>query len=256
MSTQTLPIRRLSSLSLFFPAYNEVENLEPLVSEADSTLRRVAEKYEIIIVDDGSTDGTGELADELAEEYTNVRVIHNRPNRGYGGALQAGFEAANNDWIFFTDGDRQFHLDELANLVAVSQGVDMVLGYRMKRSDPPHRLLNALMYKTMIRILFGLKLRDIDCAYKLIHRRVYDAMELRSEGALISAELLIKANKMGYTFTQVGVHHYPRIAGKQSGANLSVILRMFRELFRMRKNLATYTGKAVVSVETDRERVA
>jgi glycosyltransferase involved in cell wall biosynthesis len=257
LSTNTLPIQRLKSLSVFFPAYNEVDNVEPLVTEAAAVLPRVAEHSEIIIVDDGSTDGTGPLADELASEYENVRVVHNRPNRGYGGAVKAGLDSAGCEWVFFTDGDRQFRLDELPLLVGLAGEADLVLGYRIKRSDPPHRLLNAWMYKTMIRALFGLKVRDIDCAYKLINRRVLDAIRLESEGALVSAELLIKARKLGFRFAEIGVRHYPRVAGTQTGAKLSVILRMFRELFRMRARLANY-GEAAVAVEErpERERVA
>lgn len=257
MSAETLPVTRLQSLSVFFPAYNEIDNIEALVAEACHILPRVAERFEVIIVDDGSTDGTGELADELAEDYRNVRVIHNKPNRGYGGAVRVGLDAARNEWVFFTDGDRQFRMDEIVNLVALHRDADLVIGYRIKRSDPPHRLLNAFLYKTMIRGLFRLKVRDIDCAYKLIRRSVLDAMELESEGALVSAEMLIKAQKLGFRFREVGVHHYPRMAGAQTGAKLGVILRMFRELFAMRSRLATYTGKAVVAIEQEsREKVA
>lgn len=228
---------RLASLSVFFPCHNEVENIEGLVTRTLEVLPRVAEQYEIIIVNDGSTDGTRELADELARTREHVRAVHHEKNRGYGGALQSGFAAARFEYVFLTDGDGQFDIGEIDRLVARLPEADMVLGWRIKRADPFIRLVNAKAYCTMIRVLFGLKVRDIDCAFKLVPRRVTEAISLRSEGALISAELLIKAQHAGFSFTQVGVNHYPRVAGTQSGAKLSVILRMFRELWRLRGEL-------------------
>lgn len=235
----------LESLTLFFPAYNEEENVGPLVQEALEVLPKVARTFEIIVVNDGSRDRTKEIADQLSAEHPGVvKAIHHSPNRGYGGAVKSGLEGARYEWVFFTDGDRQFKLDELPGFVALAgPGVDMVLGYRKKRSDPPHRLLNAKMYGAMIRLLLGVKVRDLDCAYKLIHRRVIEAVELKSTGALITAELLAKAQSCGFKWVQEGVTHYPRTAGAQTGANLKVILRMFRELFRSYPEIRRYRGK-------------
>ena len=230
----------LSSVSFFFPAYNEKDNVGPLVEEALAVLPQVAHDFEIIIVDDGSKDGTAEIAEELAAKHANVRAVHNNPNLGYGGAVKRGMAESTKEWVFFTDGDRQFHLDELPSFASHVEGVDMVIGYRRKRNDPPHRLLNAKMYGTMVKMLFRFRARDIDCAYKLIHRRVLDAVRLESGGALVSAELLAKSKNCGFKWVEVPVTHYPREAGQQTGANIKVILRMFSELFRNYKQIKNY----------------
>lgn len=226
---------RLPSLSVFFPCHNEVDNLPRLVKQAREVLPQVAEQWEVIIVNDGSSDGTGPLADQLAATYPEVRVVHHPQNRGYGGALQSGFAAAQHEYVFFTDGDGQFDLEEIALLLPWRERADLVLGYRLRRADPPHRRLYALLYKLLIRAVLGLKVRDLDCAFKLLPRRVLAAFSLHSNGALISAELLFKAKRAGFTWVEVGVHHYPRTAGVQSGGSPRVILRMFRELWRLRR---------------------
>jgi glycosyltransferase involved in cell wall biosynthesis len=228
---------RLASLSVFFPCHNEVDNVERLVLRTLEVMPGVADSFEVIIVDDGSTDGTGLLADRLAAEHPEVRAAHHATNQGYGGALQSGFAAATGEYVFFTDGDGQFDVAEISRLIALLGQADMALGWRIKRADSFIRIVNAKAYMLMIRLLFGLGVRDIDCAFKLVPRRVVQAIELRSKGALISAELLIKARHAGFTYAQTGVSHYPRLAGQQSGAKLSVILRMFRELWRLRQEL-------------------
>ena len=226
---------RLSSLSVFFPCHNEVDNLPRLVEQAREVLPRLAQQWEVIIVDDGSTDGTGPLADRLAAACPQVRVVHHPRNRGYGAALRSGFAAARHEYVFFTDGDGQFDMTEIALLLPRRHQADLVLGYRLRRADPPHRRLYALLYKLLIRAVLGLKVRDLDCAFKLLPRRVLNALSLHSDGALISAELLFKAGRAGFTWAEVGVHHYPRAAGVQSGGSPRVILRMFRELWRLRR---------------------
>ncbi len=226
---------QLPSLSVFFPCHNEVGNLERLVASARETLPRVADQWEVIVVDDGSTDGTGPLADRLAADDPCVRVVHHPHNRGYGAALQSGFAAARYDYVFFTDGDGQFDLAEIALLLPLLDQADLALGYRLRRADPAHRLLYAWCYKLLIRAILGLKVRDLDCAFKLLPRRLLESVTLTSNGALISAELLLKAQRAGFTWAQVGVHHYPRISGQQSGGDLRVILRMFRELWQLRQ---------------------
>jgi len=231
--------RRLGGLSIFFPCHNEEANVERVVSSALELAPRVADDFEVIVVDDGSADRTAEIAEALARENPRVRLVRHERNRGYGAALKTGFASATKEWIFFTDGDGQFDLAELPVLVRLVEDgqCDLAIGYRIKRADPFVRSLNAWLYRCLIRVLFGLQVRDIDCAFKLIRRSVFEKVRLEADGALVSAELLIKAKKAGLTIRETGVHHYPRAAGEQSGAKLSVILRMFRELFRLWRHL-------------------
>jgi glycosyltransferase involved in cell wall biosynthesis len=230
---------RLPSLSIFFPCHNEEGNVERVVRRALEAASALTDDFEVIVVDDGSRDRTGKIADRLASENPRVRVVHHPRNRGYGGALQSGFASAKKDYVFFSDGDGQFDLAELPQLVELIQGgeCDLAIGYRIHRADPFIRSLNAKLYKTLIRLLFGLQVRDIDCAFKLIHRPVLEKVALESEGALVSAEFLIKAKKAGFRIREAGVHHYPRQAGQQTGAKLSVILRTFREIARLWRQL-------------------
>jgi glycosyltransferase involved in cell wall biosynthesis len=223
------------NISVFYPTYNEEANIEALVTRTVETLKRVAGKWEVIIVDDGSKDKTGEVAQMLVKKFPGVRHVRHEKNRGYGGAVKTGLKEAKLDWIFFTDGDGQFDVAELELLVPAAESAEMVAGYRINRQDPLLRKLNAFAWGTLVRTLFGLhgKVRDIDCAFKLFQRRVVDQCEFKAEGAMISTELLVRAKKMGYRFHEVGVHHYPRKAGKQTGANPKVILRAFKELFNL-----------------------
>jgi len=230
---------RLTSLSLFFPCHNEEGNVERVVRAALEVAPTVADDYEVIVVDDGSRDRTGDLADRLAAENARVRVLHHERNRGYGGAVRSGLAAAAKDYVFFSDGDGQFDLRELPELVALlaDGGCDLALGYRIRRADPFIRKVKAALYKGLIRVLFGLRVRDIDCAFKLVRRSVLERVHLAAEGALVSAELLIKAKKAGFRMREAGVHHYPRVSGTQTGANLKVILRTFREIVALWRQL-------------------
>ncbi|MHC4441069.1 MAG: glycosyltransferase family 2 protein [Planctomycetota bacterium] len=227
------------SLSVFFPCYNEEANVERATLAALETCRSITRDFEIIIVDDGSKDRTGELADKLAEQHNRVLAVHNRPNRGYGGALQAGFLAAKKELVFYTDGDGQFDFKELPKLLDLLNEYDIVSAYRINRDDPLIRRINGWGWTMLCNFLLKMKIRDIDCAFKIFPRKLFDEINMGSEGALIDAEILAKATHRGYRIGQVGVHHYPRTAGEQTGANLKVIARAFMELLKLRKHILT-----------------
>ena len=226
---------RLSSLSIFFPCFNEKETIRPLTEKCLAIAAQICDDFEIILVDDGSSDGTAELADQLAIEYKAVCVIHHAQNRGYGAALQSGFRAAGKDYVFYTDGDGQFDISEIALLLPLIAQYDIVSAYRLNRQEGLVRKLNAFCWAKLVNTLFRLHLKDIDCAFKLYKREVFDRITMVSTGALIDTEILARAKRQGYTIGQIGVHHYPRIAGQATGANIKVILKAFRELFKLRK---------------------
>lgn len=224
---------KVSSLSVFFPCYNEEANVENMVRKSQGILPELAEQWEIIPVNDGSKDKTGEIIDRLAKEDPHVHPVHHEKNKGYGGAVISGYNAAKYDYVFFTDGDLQFDLREITLLLEKLDEGDLILGFRKNRRDPWHRKLNAFMWGSLVKFLFGFQVRDVDCAFKLIKRKVIDKVQLSAGGAMVSTELLARANMAGFRFAEVGVTHYPRVAGTQTGANLKVILRAFRELFRL-----------------------
>jgi glycosyltransferase involved in cell wall biosynthesis len=236
MTTST----RVPALSYFFPAHNEAPNIEALVLEALEALPAMADTFEIIAVDDGSKDGTAAIADRLAAEHAAVRVVHHAVNRGYGGALRSGFAASRYPLVGFTDGDRQFRIADLGHLVSrISEAdqPDVVVGFRAKRADPFVRLAYARFYRFALRVWFGLKVKDPDCACKLFHREALAGIRLESEGGFLSGELLIKLRQRGRTIAEVGVPHYPRVAGQQSGANPKVVYRAIRDFWRLRLRL-------------------
>ncbi len=229
---------RLSSLTIFFPCYNEEANVERVTQAALAVAQRVTDDYEVIIVDDGSTDETGAIADRLAEASAGrVRAVHNRPNRGYGGALQRGFREASKEWIFYTDGDGQFDLNDIEKLIPLLQRCDVVSAYRVGRQDNPLRRFNAWAWCALVGLVFGMRIRDVDCAFKIYPKRFIDQVELLSEGALIDAEMLVRARRAGLRIGQVGVPHYPRTAGASTGGDLRVILRAFKELLVLRRRI-------------------
>jgi len=238
---------RLPALSYFFPAHNEEANLEGLVAEALTTLPTLAEAFEIIVVDDGSRDATGRLADELAAANPGVvRAVHHEMNQGYGAALRSGFRAASHDHVAFTDGDRQFRVADLERLIERLAGgdrPDAVVGYRIRRADPLVRTVYARLYRLANLIFFRLRVRDVDCACKLFRRAALDGIAVESGGAFFSAELLIKLEAAGRTVVEVGVPHYPRTAGSPTGARPSVVLRAVRDFWRLR--LRMWANRAV-----------
>ncbi|MBI5554766.1 MAG: glycosyltransferase family 2 protein [Elusimicrobia bacterium] len=222
-------------ISVFFPCYNEEANIKTLVSKAIAVLTQLADIFEVIIVNDGSADKTREIVSALARADQRVRVVTHESNRGYGAALRSGFAAARYRVVCFTDADGQFDLQEIENFLPLIETYDAVLGYRLKRQDKFYRKINTFIYKTAVNLLFRLGVRDIDCAFKMFRREVMNSITISSDGAVASAEMLIKAKRQGCRFVEVGVHHYPRQAGQPSGAKFSVIFKAFFELFKLWK---------------------
>jgi glycosyltransferase involved in cell wall biosynthesis len=232
---------RVERLSYFFPAHDEEANIEGLVAEALETLPSLAERFEIIAVDDGSRDATGRLADDLAARHPDlVRVVHHPTNLGYGAALRSGFVAARYELIAFTDGDRQFKVADVGRLTARSaepDAPDVVVGFRIKRADAAIRTAYARAFRLANRVFFGLRVTDVDGACKLFRRAALEDVRVESDGAFFSAELIIKLREAGHTVVEVGVPHYPRTAGAATGARPSVIVRAMRDFWRLRLHL-------------------
>jgi glycosyltransferase involved in cell wall biosynthesis len=227
------PSPGVESLSVFFPCYNEQDNLRRVYESATKVLGRQGLDYEIILVDDGSTDQTPQIANAIAVTNPRVTVVRHAANLGYGAALQSGIRAATKALVFYTDGDGQFDLNELPPLLPLMKEFDIVSCFRRNRQEGRIRKLNSWCWTCLVCLLFRLKLKDINCAFKLFKRRVFEGMELRSAGALINAEILARATRRGYAIGQVGVHHFPRLRGRPTGANLHVIFRAFRELVKL-----------------------
>jgi glycosyltransferase involved in cell wall biosynthesis len=226
---------RAASLSVFFPAYNEQDIIAKTVESASSAVARFAEDYEIIVVDDGSSDATATIVSELAKRDPHVRLVSHERNRGYGAALRTGFDQAAKELVFFSDADGQFDLTELPGLLALLDRAPVVLGYRIRRSDPAYRLFIAKVYNLVIRTVFGLRVRDIDCAFKLFRKETLaQVLPLESNGAFVSSELLIKLRRRNVPMVERGVHHYPRTTGVSKGATPKVILRTIRDVIRLR----------------------
>lgn len=238
------------SLSVFFPAYYDEKNIAKVTEGALKAIGELGIRtYEVIIVEDGSPDRTGEVADELAARHPNVRVIHHQKNRGYGAALKTGFTSARYDWVFYTDGDNQFDLQELKKFVALTPYTDIVAGFRINKQYSAYRKLTSSVYNALLRLLFDIRDRDVDCAFKIYRRSLFDKIVIESKDAFIDAEIAIKARLLNYSSTEVGVRHLPRLDGLSTGARPSVIFRTFGEILsyhrRYRRALADLkAGKA------------
>ena len=224
-----IPINR--SLSVVLPAHNEEEAIAATVHEVIETFSTWMLDFEIIVVDDGSQDSSGEIVDTMSKTHPCLKVIHHPVNMGYGAALVSGFEAASKDLTFFMDSDGQFDIHDLAQFLLLIAEYDAVLGYRIDRQDTWMRKVNAWGWKQLVGLVFGIHVRDVDCAFKLYPTRFFREEILETRGAMINAEILYKFIRAGNTYTQVGVRHLPRRGGRATGAKLSVILRAFRELF-------------------------
>jgi len=225
------------AIAVFFPCYNEQDNVALTVGRALEVLEKLNADFEVIIVDDGSTDRTSQIADEIAGQNSKVKVVHHHTNLGYGAALQSGFKAATKELVFYTDGDGQFDITELPPLLPLMDKADIVSCYRLNRQDNLIRKINGWCWTKLVCLLFGMKVRDIDCAFKLYKREIFDNIKMSSTGALINAEILARSIRKGYTITQRGVHHYPRTAGKQTGAKPRVIIQAFKELIKLHSQI-------------------
>jgi len=222
-----------ASLSVVLPAHNEEANIEAVVRDCLAKLPAMAEDFEIVVVDDGSRDATPQIIDRLAREDPRVVALHHPVNRGYGDALMTGFAHTRGDYVMFMDSDRQFDIADLERLLPYMGRYDIVAGYRIRRRDPPLRLLYARIFNLAVRLFFGLRLRDVDCAFKVFRGDLLRGIHLEFGGALINTEILAKARHRGATLTEVGVHHYPRLVGRQSGGSFRVVFRAMRNFLRL-----------------------
>jgi glycosyltransferase involved in cell wall biosynthesis len=222
---------RRASLSVFFPAYNDAGTIASLAIVAHMAARELTDDYEIIVVDDGSPDHTGDLLDEMAKSFPWLRVVHHERNRGYGGALRTGFDTASKDLIFYTDGDAQYDPREMARLFeALSPDVDFVNGFKIGRSDPLHRIVIGRLYHWFVRTVFGLRLRDVDCDFRLMRRTVFDKVSLTRSSGVICVELMKKVQDHGFRIAQVPVHHFHRSYGRSQFFNLRRVVRTLADL--------------------------
>jgi glycosyltransferase involved in cell wall biosynthesis len=221
-------------LSIFFPAYNDAGTIASLVILAHMTARQITDDYEVIVVNDGSPDHTGELLDEMAGSFPWLRVVHHAKNRGYGGALRTGFEAATKELIFYTDGDAQYDPRELLALFgALRDDVDFVNGTKIGRSDPLHRIVIGRVYHHFVRTVFGLRLRDVDCDFRLMRKHVFEKVQLTRNSGVICVELMKKVQDHGFRLAEVPVHHFHRTYGKSQFFNFPRVARTLVDLMKL-----------------------
>jgi len=232
---------RIKELSIFLPTYNEEGSIEKVIKNTVEAARLNAEKWELIVVDDGSLDATNKIAAKIAESDNNIRIIRHEKNLGYGASLKTGFYNSKYDWISFIDSDGQFDFGEICKFIEKQKetNADLVIGYYKKRKASLTKVLTSKIWEAFVFILFGLKVRDIDCGFKLVSKKVIERIpKLESErGAFITSEFLIKAKKNGFTIAEVPVTHFPRLKGEGTGRKLNVIIESFFDLLRLWKNL-------------------
>lgn len=232
------PSRKISSISAVFPAYNDGGTIPSMILTALMALRQVTDDYEVIVTNDGSSDYTSDILNEMTERYPELHVIQHPRNLGYGAALRTGFCAATKDWIFYTDGDAQYNPLELVDLVdALSEGVDIVNGYKIERSDPLIRKVIGRIYHYMVSFMFGIHLRDVDCDFRLIRRSTLTQLNLESNSGAICLELVKKLQDGGSVFAEVPVHHYHRQYGRSQFFNFKRIFRVFLQLLVLYRKL-------------------
>ena len=226
------------SLSVVLPAYNESENIKKTIENCVFYLEENVLDYEVIVVNDGSSDDTKKIVEEISHLNFKIVLVNHEINKGYGSALKSGFDNAKSEYIFFMDSDGQFDISDLDKLLTLVSPEYIVIGYRENRADSFIRSLNAWMYGLYIYLMFGLKVKDMDCAFKIFPNKAYrDIKPIKSGGALFTSEFLIKLKRAGYIIKEVPVSHFPRRFGTQTGANIRVIIRMFKESWKLRNEL-------------------
>jgi glycosyltransferase involved in cell wall biosynthesis len=232
------------SLSIFFPAYNDAGTIASLALLAHMTARQLTNDYEVIVINDGSPDHTGEMLDEMARHFPWLKVVHHPQNRGYGAALRTGFASATKDLIFYTDGDAQYDPRELSALyAALTPEVDFVNGYKIGRSDPLHRIVIGRVYHWFVRVFFRLRLRDVDCDFRLMRRRVFERVRLTRSSGVICVELMKKVQDAGFAIVQVPVHHFHRTYGKSQFFNVRRVARTLLDLMQLWRELVLRRGQ-------------
>ncbi len=233
------------SITAFFPAYNDAGTIPSMVIAADMTLRSLTDDYEIVVVNDGSRDYTPDVLEELTRSYPRLRVVHHVKNRGYGGALRSGFANATKELVFYTDGDAQYDPREMVLLLeAMAPGIDVVNGYKVKRSDPLHRVVIGKLYHWTVRTAFGLAVRDVDCDFRLIRRRVFDKVRLERDSGVICVEMMKKIQDAGFKIAQVPVNHYHRAYGRSQFFNFGRVFRVGVDLIRLWQELVLHKGQS------------
>lgn len=225
-----MEMQKVKSLSFVFPMYNEIDNIEPCVDGALYIGKKLGIDFEIVVVNDASTDGCGELADRMAKKIPQLKVLHHEKNRKLGGTLRTGFYGATKDYILYMDSDLPLDFDDVAKAIPKIDNADILIGYRLTRDEPIKRKILSRGYNTLIRMLFDLKVRDVNFSFKLFKREILDHITLKSEGSFIDAELLIESRRAGYRITEVGLPYHPRTAGESTLASTSVIQKTFEEM--------------------------
>ena len=218
---------------MFFPCYNEADNVGRMIEEAVKVGEEYGADYEVVVVDDGSKDGSAKIVREWAQKNPRVRLVQHEKNEGYGAALRTGFQNVTKDLVFLTDGDNQFHLSDIDKLFSKIDGCDVVTGFRISRQDAFPRRMNGFLWTKLNRFLFGLPVRDVDCAFKLFRQKILQGLELKSNQLLIHAELLARLKKKGAKIEEIGVTHYPRTAGQATATHPAKVLKTFGELLRL-----------------------
>ncbi len=222
------------SLSIFFPCYNDAGTIPSMVIKSDAAAKKITDDYEIIVIDDGSTDGSREILKSLQSTYAKLKLVFHDKNRGYGGALRSGFENSVKEWIFYTDGDAQYDVNELEKLIPLAgDDIDWVNGYKIKRHDPLHRIIIGTTYQYLIKFAFGIKVKDVDCDFRLVRKKIFEKVTLEHDSGVICVEMMKKFQDSGFKFAETGVHHYFRVYGKSQIFNFKRLAKVLINLVQL-----------------------